>query len=136
MRKSFAFFLLCLAGFETVSQAADDLASSIIHSEVTPIYNAHDNTEDELNKQAASVAQERLKQLLLNDSSEEIRVCFALRILEPQIGIARKLAADPSDDGRGKRYPEGLLQKHAKLVRQFRAISEKKPQGDASKLSR
>ena len=125
---------LILAVLARSALAADDLASEVIRSEPIAAYNPTNNTEAELNKAAAINSGVRLQYLILHEASQEVRVCYAIRVLDSQIVAAQRLAAAPSDDGRAKRYLAGLLDKRTKLAKQFRAIQDQKaePSGAAN----
>jgi hypothetical protein len=117
---------LLLAVLARSALAADDLASEVIRSEPIAAYNPTNNTEEELNKAASINSGVRLQYLILHEASEEVRVCYAIRVLNSQLATAQRIAATPNDDGRAKRYLAELLDKRTKLAKQFRAIQDHK----------
>jgi len=134
MKPPFLCLGLLLAVLARSALAADDLASEVIRSEPIAAYNPTNNTEEELNKAASINSGVRLQYLILHEASEEVRVCYAIRVLNSQLATARRIAATPNDDGRAKRYLAELLDKRTKLAKQFRAIQDHKaePAGAAN----
>jgi hypothetical protein len=105
-------------------QKGGDLATVVIQSESLGGYNPLDRSEEELNKAAAFNSAGRLQHIMLHEVSDpELKVCYALRVLDSQIATSRQLAAD-------KNNQEGhlgvLLKRQAELAKQLRAIWERK----------
>jgi predicted outer membrane protein len=131
MKTSIICAAVAMVTLASTAMAADDLASKVIQSEPIGAYNPTNNSEEELNKAAAFNSGIRLQYIILHETNEELKICFALRILESQIAAARRLASDTSDDGRAKRYLAGLQDTQTKLAKQLRAIQDKKAKSPA-----
>lgn len=86
--KTIIFILLCAA--HAIAETPNETAKRVIESEVTPAYNPRDASVEELNRAAAINSQLQLRSILLGDSvSEELRLCFALRLIQERLGLRR-----------------------------------------------
>ena len=85
-----SFIFVCITS--TVhAGTAEDLAKEIIRQEVTTAHNASDSTPEELERVTAANSRLRLNWLMQNDESisEEIRICYAIRVIDDSLGLHR-----------------------------------------------
>jgi hypothetical protein len=91
MSKTFTILIACLPLNlpSSVAATADELAREIIKAESTIAHNARDSTPEELQRTAAANSRLRLQYLMLNDGgvSEEIRICYAIRVIDDKLGL-------------------------------------------------
>ena len=85
------FLLLSVVG-SIAAESANEIAVSIIRSDFAPAYNVKDNSHEE------AVAAANVNSILSlntfmtsNQVSEEIRICYALRIIREKLGIAQAI---------------------------------------------
>jgi hypothetical protein len=69
------------------------LAREIINEESAGAHNIREDTPEEQQRTAAANSRIRLKWLMLNDKSvsEEIRICYAIRVIDDQLGLHKIL---------------------------------------------
>jgi hypothetical protein len=81
-----ACWCLCLP---SIASTADELAREVIKEESAGAHNIRDDTQEELQRTAAANSRLRLKWLMLNDNSvsEEIRICYAIRVIDDKLGL-------------------------------------------------
>jgi hypothetical protein len=122
------FALTVIAG----ERGTEDVATTVIRSEFHAAYNPLDNSEAELNKAAAINSALRLQHLMLHEVSDpELRVCYALRVLESQIVIARRSISVSRSDS-AQKHLDILLKRQAELAGWFRELQKQKAeQADA-----
>jgi len=117
-------------------QKDEDLAATVIRSEVHAGYNPLDNSEAELIKAATINSALRLQYIMLHEVRDpEVRVCYALRVLESQIASARRIVeVSGNESGRSQEYLDMLQKRQTELARQFREIQKRKaePGGPAN----
>jgi len=94
MKSHLAIRLSCIFAcvISTVSaETAEDLAKEIIRQEFTTAHNASDSTPEELERVTAANSRLRLNWLMQNDESisEEIRLCYAIRVIDDALGLHR-----------------------------------------------
>jgi hypothetical protein len=125
--------VIAITAVVATAQTKDDLAASVIRSEVYTGYNLLNNSEEEQNKAASINASLRLQHILLYETTnDELRVCYALHILDSQVKEARQLAdaheftSTSSDAEKTRRYLANLLEKQKELAKQFREIQKAK----------
>ena len=73
------------------AETAEVLAREIIRQEFTAAHNASDSTPEELERVTAANSRLRLNWLMQNDESisEEIRICYAIRVIDDALGLHR-----------------------------------------------
>jgi hypothetical protein len=97
-----------------------DVARRVIASESKPSHNPIDSSEAELNKSAVINSALRLRHLMLSDAvSEELRVCYAISIVEQKIQVAISLKSQSLTDS--------LRDTQTKLAVLLRQIQSRKP---------
>jgi chromosome segregation ATPase len=125
--------VLAIVAFAVTAADArhEDLASVVIRSEVVMMdfYRPLDDSEDELIKKYSLDSALQLRYLILHESTDpELRICYALRILESQIAsTSEALASIPAEYSHHTRdHLEMLLGRRKTLVGQLRSIQERK----------
>jgi len=92
--KVFIVFLSCLmmmsSGFAQEA-TPQELITRLIEAAHNSAYNPINNSPEELLKADAINAELRLKQLLLVSTNEELRICYALRIVNQSIGTIEQM---------------------------------------------
>lgn len=86
-------FLLTLLLSVTVvcAETPQEVARRVISSESSTAYNPINNTEEELNRASVINSKLRLRHLMLGDSvSDELRVCYALQVLQQRGDLVRR----------------------------------------------
>jgi len=75
----------------THASPADELAREIIRQERATAHNVSDDTFEELVRVTAVNSRISLQSLMLNDKSisEYVRICYAIRIIDDQLGLHR-----------------------------------------------
>jgi len=94
MKTHLGIRLICIFAcvFSTVSaETAEDLAKEIIRQEFTTAHNASNGTPEELERITAANSRLRLNWLMQHDRSisEEIRICYAIRVIDDVLGLHR-----------------------------------------------
>jgi hypothetical protein len=90
-------FLLTLLLSVTVvcAETPQEVARRVISSESSTAYNPINDTEEELNRASLINSKIRLRHLMLGDSvSDELRVCYALQVLQHRADLVRGFGAD------------------------------------------
>lgn len=102
-----------------------DVATEVIRSEFYQRYTPRDASAAELDKAARIDAALRLQEIMLRRvDDQELRICYALRILEYQIRVNRGyLARSGNPDGYKKRL-DVMLRQEEQLLKQFRDIRQ------------
>jgi len=119
-----AFFSLLVFGSAAIgAETPQEVAKRIISSESPPAYNVTNTTETELNRAAAINSQLQLRAFMLgNTVSEELRVCYALHIIQQRIGIRRVIA----DGARLPATEESLIRDQEVLAAYLRRLNDAK----------
>ena len=128
--KTLLILTLVLAStLDGAGQGDDDLASTVIRSESRAGYNPVDKSEAELNKAATINSALRLQYMMLHEvTDQELRVCYALRVLESQIAAARVITSGSnSNSSQNRDQLDVLLKRQAELARQLRDLQDKRP---------
>lgn len=91
-----SFLLILLLSVTAVwAETPQEVARRVISSESFSAYNPINNTEEELNRASVINSKIRLRHLMLGDSvSDELRVCYALQVLQQHRDLVRDLGGD------------------------------------------
>jgi hypothetical protein len=91
-----SFLLILLLSVTAVwAETPQEVARRVISSESFSAYNPINNTEEELNRASVINSKIRLRHLMLGDSvSDELRVCYALQVLQQHRDLVRDLGVD------------------------------------------
>ena len=101
-----------------------DLAATVIRSQSLGGYNPLNHSEEELNRAAAFNSGLRLQYLMLHEATnQELRVCYALQVLDSQITALRPLASEKTK--RANDRLALLLKQQTELAKELRAIQSK-----------
>lgn len=104
-------------------QSQENLASKVIQSDFHAGYNPTNNSEQELTSAAIVNSELRLQHLILHEASDELRICFALRILKEQIVTARHaISLAGTNSGPAQAHLATLLASQGQLALELRAI--------------
>ena len=126
MNKIFPCLLVCcsLGQAAALATTADELAREIIRTETAGAHNVSNDTPEELQRVAAANSRLRMQWIMLNDSSvsEEVRVCYAIRVIDDKLGLHKILRSGI------QRTPEeeGLLAKRLLLGKRLLEIDKTK----------
>ena len=91
--KTALFVLLWSVVTSASAETPREVAKRIIASEVVGAYNPVNNTVEELNRASAIISQLQLRQLMLGDTvSEELRICYALRVIQERRKLVRTVS--------------------------------------------
>ena len=108
----------------SVAATADEVAREVIKDESAGAHNPSNDAQEELQKTAAANSRLRLKWLMLNDSgvSEEVRICYAIRVIDDKLGLYKILR------GGAERTPqeEELLKKRLLLGKRLIELDQTK----------
>jgi hypothetical protein len=125
MRAGFSFSVLMILASVVIAASAEsphDTALRIIASSPGPVYHPPNSTDPELNKAAVLNSQTQLRQFMLGDSvPEDIRVCFALRLLDERLLLSRDL--NRSDFS--AQYKDDLTRDREVLTTYLRRLNER-----------
>ena len=112
----------------SADQKDEDLATIVIQSEIHTGYNPLNSADEELNRAAVFNAGLSLQYIMLREVTDpELKVCYALRVLDSQIATFRLLASESN-----KAAAENLtvlLRRQSELGKQLRAIQNRKADG-------
>jgi hypothetical protein len=118
------FLCCCICQPTALATTADELARGIIKAEAAGAHNVSNDTPEELQRVAAANSRLRLQWIMLNDSSvsEEIRVCYAIRVIDDKLGLHKILRSGV------QRTPEeeSLLEKRLLLGKRLLEIDKTK----------
>jgi hypothetical protein len=105
-----------------------DLAATVIQSPILGGYSPLNDSEEELDKAAAFNSRLRLQHLMLHEvTNQELRVCYALQVLDSQIAALQPLASESKK--RVKDRLATLLQQQTQLAEDLRAIQRGRADG-------
>lgn len=100
-------------------ESPKEVAVRIIRSETPPAHNPLDNSERELNRAAVMNSRLRLKELMAGATvSDELRVCYALRVLDDRLRLVKALRKGRQPDPVDKR----LLRDQELLAKYLREL--------------
>jgi hypothetical protein len=81
------FILIAFAALANATQTPNQLALEVIKQDFSPAYNPENSSKEELIKAAAINSRLALNHLMSsNQVSEEIRVCYAIRLINDKLG--------------------------------------------------
>jgi hypothetical protein len=128
MKFLLSLIMILPAAVRSADQKGEDLATIVIQSEMHAGYNPLNSRDEELNKAAVINSGLRLQYIMLHEVADpELKVCYALRVLDSQIATSRLLASENN-----KAAAENLtvlLQRQTELGKQLRAIQNRKAEG-------
>lgn len=128
MKALLPVILLFAAAATAAEKQEVDLATSVIRSEICGGYNPLNNSEEELNKAAIENSRMKLRHLMLQKSTgRELKVCYALHVLEAQIkAVRRNVSRSAHASNRAQEHLAVLLKRQTELARLFRKIQNPK----------
>ena len=112
-----------------------ELVQRLIQSEYAMAYNPTNTTSDELVKADAQNAEVRLKAILLASSDEELKTCYALRLVNQSIVRIQEMIRKNTPTSMDLRTAlDGPIAQRAILVKHLRKIRERRAEQSAAPL--
>ena len=121
MKLLISIIMFAVITVATTVKAQNDLVDRVIQSEMPGAYNPTNSSESELNKAAILNSSLRLQYILLHETTnEELKVCYAIRVLDAQIAKTRQFASDPKYNAESlQKHLDELLKEQAELQNNF-----------------
>jgi len=129
MKLLLPLIVILAVAVRSADQKDEDLATIVIQSEMHAGYNPLNSSDEELNRAAVFNSGLRLQFMMLHEVTDpELKVCYALRVLDSQIATFRLLASENNKAAADNLTV--LLQRQSELGKQLRAIQNRKAEGD------